>query len=252
MQGRVQRDVLSQKVCQIRNDRCAPPSYNYQKAIMYRNERASLCTWRKGNLTIEASLIMPFFFMIMLAFFSFFSQYASESRLLVQAAAEARKVGVSMGCLQREDAGDVTIYKTRKNETLWIHPFYQKQYLSVSATCRPWIGFTELESKETYVYVTPEGSVYHLYADCTHLNLSIEKVSFVKAKILKNEYGENYTKCEICKGVFGSMVYITSEGNRYHAQRNCSGLKRTIRQVLLGEVENRRCCIRCTVVGEEL
>jgi hypothetical protein len=200
---------------------------------------------------VETALVVPFFLMILLAFFSFFSQYASESRLLVQAAAEARKVGISMGYLQREDAGDVTIYKTRKNETLWIHPFYQKRYISVSAVCRPWIGFTELKSKETYVYVTPEGSVYHLYADCTHLDLSIEKVTFAKANTLKNEYGENYTKCEICKEMFGVMVYITSEGNRYHAQRNCSGLKRTIRQVPFGEVENRRCCIRCTAVEGE-
>ena len=251
MKNRMQRDTLSLKHLICLCDKCAPPKYNYSSQVYCWNERASLCFLR-GSLTVETALVVPFFLMILLAFFSFFSQYASESRLLVQAAAEARKVGVSMGCLQREDAGDVTIHKTRTNETLWIHPFYQKPYLSISATCRPWIGFTELESKETYVYVTPEGSVYHLYADCTHLNLSIQKVTFMKAKTSKNEYGENYTKCEICKEVFENMVYITYEGNRYHAQRNCSGLKRTIRQVPFGEVENRRCCIRCAVVEEEL
>ena len=251
MKNRMQRDTLSQKYLICLRDKCAPPKYNYLSQVYCWNERVSLC-FLKGSLTVEAAFVVPFFLMILLAFFSFFSQYASESRLLVQAAAEARKVSVSMGCLQREDAGDVTIYKTGKNETLWLHPFYQKQYLSASAVCRPWIGFTELESKETYVYVTPEGSVYHLYADCTHLNLSIKKVTFVKAKTTKNEYGEHYKKCEICKGVFGSRVYITSEGNRYHAQRNCSGLKRTIRTVPFREVENRRCCIRCTVTEAEL
>ena len=250
MKNRMQRDTLSQRYLICLCDKCAPPKYNYSSQVYCWNERVSLC-FLKGSLTVETALVVPFFLMILLAFFSFFSQYASESRLLVQAAAEARKVGISMGYLQREDAGDVTIYKTRKNETLWSHPFYQKRYISVSAVCRPWIGFTELKSKETYVYVTPEGSVYHLYADCTHLDLSIEKVTFAKANTLKNEYGENYTKCEICKEMFGVMVYITSEGNRYHAQRNCSGLKRTIRQVPFGEVENRRCCIRCTAVEGE-
>ena len=247
MKNRIQRDAFSEQV--HIPDKCASPRYNYLRRSDCPNERVSLC-FLKGSLTVEASLIIPFFIMILLSFFSFFSHYASESRLLVQAAAEARKMGVVMGSLQREDAGDVTIHKTGKRETIWIHPFYQKQLIHVSAVCRPWIGFTELENRETYVYVTPEGSVYHLYADCTHLDLSIEKVSMAKAVTAKNEYGERYKKCEICNETKETMVYITSDGNRYHSRRNCSGLKRTIRQVPLGQVENRRCCISCTTMEE--
>ena len=249
IKNRMQRDILSQKNLFCLCNRCAPPKYNYSDKFCLQNERVSLCFLR-GSLTVETALIIPFFMMILLAFFSFFSQYASESRLFVQAAAEARKMGVTLGGLQRTDAGDVTIHKTQKNETIWIHPFYRKKYLTVSATCRPWIGFTELDSGETYVYVTPEGSVYHLYADCTHLDLSIQKVSMIKAKNAKNQFGQRYTECEICNETTGTMVYITSEGNRYHSGRECSGLKRTVRQVPLGTVENRRCCIRCTSMGE--
>ena len=249
MKNRIQRDSLSEKVFPYLRGKCAPPKYNYPNKLYYPNERVSLCFLR-GSLTVETTLVIPFFLMMLLAFFSFFSQYASESRLLVQAAAEARKMGVVMESLQREDAGDVIIYKTGKNEKLWIHPFYQKKYLSMSATCRPWIGFTELGSRETYVYVTPDGSVYHLYADCTHLDLSIQKVTVGMAKTAKNEYGERYKKCELCNETAESMLYITSDGNRYHSRRNCSGLKRTIRQVLLEEVGNRRCCIRCASMVE--
>ena len=245
MQGRVQRDVLSQKVCQIRNDRCAPPSYNYQKAIMYRNERASLCTWRKGNLTIEASLIMPFFLMIMLAFFSFFSQYASAAELKVKAAAEAKKVGIVLGCEERENSGDITIYKSQKKVEFWNNPFWKRPVITEKAVCRAWIGFTELGDVETYVYITPQGSVYHLYRDCTHLELSIRGVSMELAKRVKNDYGQKYRECELCDEEFGGFVYITSEGDCYHSERNCSGLKRTIRQVALTSVSGRAVCERC-------
>lgn len=235
MKIKMQRDILPRKASHSVLNQCAPPKYNYINKFFRQSERVSLC-FLKGSLTIEAALVLPFFLMILLAFFSFFSQYASAAELQVQAAAEARKMGVTLGCLQREDSADVTIHKTKKLENI---------YISSSATCRAWIGFTRLEESETYVYITPEGSVYHLYADCTHLDLSVQRVTLTKAKTEKNVYGERYDECEICGDDFGLLVYITSEGNRYHARRSCSGLKRTIRQVPLREVENRNCCMRC-------
>ena len=111
--------------------------------------------------------------------------------------------------------------------------------------CRAWIGFTTLEEAETYVYITPEGSVYHLFSDCTHLDLSIRGVTMEAAKRSKNNYGQTYRKCEHCDEPFGGFVYITSEGDCYHSERTCSGLKRTIRQVPLCEVEGRGLCMRC-------
>ena len=245
MRTKVQRDVLPWKAILTRNDLCAPPSYSNQYNSLCQSERMSLCAL-KGSLTLEAALILPFFLMILLAFFSFFSQYASAAELKVQACAEARKAGVTLGSLQRTDAGDVTIYKSKKMDEIWINPFYRKEYVVQKAVCRGWIGFTELEIKETYVYITPEGSVYHLYADCTHLDLSIQKVTIAKAKSSRNEYGEKYKECELCDDSFGVLVYITSEGNRYHSKRGCSGLKRTIRQVPISTVKGRSGCIRCT------
>lgn len=249
MKIKMQRDILPRKAGHSVLNQCAPPKYNYTNKIFRQSERVSLC-FLKGSLTIEAALVLPFFLMILLAFFSFFSQYASAAALQVQAAAEARKMGVTLGCLQREDSADVTIYKTKKLENIWFNPFYQKNEISTSATCRAWIGFTQLEENETYVYITPEGSVYHLYADCTHLDLSVQRVTLAKAKTEKNLYRERYLECEICETGFGPLVYITSEGNRYHARRSCSGLKRTVRQVPLREVENRNCCMRCAALED--
>lgn len=249
MRTRAQRDVLLRLAILFRVGKCAPPSYNYLNNSLRRSERMSLCVL-KGSLTVEAALILPFFLTILLAFFSFFSQYASAAELKIQAAAEAKKVGVTLGNLQRTDSGDVTIYKSKKLEQVWVNPFDREEYLVQKATCRGWIGFTELETKETYVYITPNGSVYHLYADCSHLDLSIERVSLARALSEKNEYGERYRECEICDDGFGALVYITSEGNRYHSKRSCSGLKRTIRQVPMSEVQGRAGCIRCAAREE--
>lgn len=245
MKYKAQREVLSQKASLFRVSMCAPPSSNYLTKSTCPNERTSLCALKRGSLTVEASLILPFFLLILLAFFSFFRQYASGAELKIQAAAEAKKVGIVLGSAQAADSGDVTIYKSAKTEDAWSFPFITEGMVTEKAVCRAWVGFTGLETDETYVYITPEGRVYHLYRDCTHLNLSIQSVSLAKALSSKNEYGEKYRKCELCGGQTGALVYITSEGNCYHFRRSCSGLKRTVRQVPLSTVEGRSCCIRC-------
>ena len=245
MKHRGQRNVLSLEVKQIRDDMCAPPSYKYLYQAIHQNERTSLCVVKKGSMTLEAALIMPFLLMILLGFFSFFSQYASAAELQMQAAAEAKKVGIVLGSMGKRESGEITIYKMAKAGTLWIHPFSKKSQIVQSAVCRGWIGFTELEAAETYVYITPDGEVYHLYSDCTHLDLSIRLVGIGTAKEQKNEYGQSYRKCQLCDEAFGRFVYITSEGDCYHSERSCSGLKRTVHQVPLEDVKERGVCLRC-------
>ena len=225
---------------------CVLPQSDINRcSLIYRNERTSLRTSKKGSLTVETALIVPFFLMILLAFFSFFDRYAKGAELKAEAAARAKKVGIAAAGMGGNASADVRIFKSAKLHALWIDPFETEREITQSAVCRRWIGFTELEEEETYVYLTPEGNVYHLYRDCTHLQLSVRLVTFVNAEQSRNEYGERYRECQICDSDFGALVYITSEGNRYHSERSCSGLKRTVRQVPLREAAGRACCIRC-------
>ncbi len=244
MNNKVQRDVLPRRANLKRVEMCAPPSCKHLEKSEATSERMSLCVL-KGSLTVEASLIVPFLLMIFLAFFSLLSHYASAAEMKISAAAEAKRVAVAVKDIEGASNGDITIYRSKRAGQFWINPFWKESYITQKAVCRAWIGFTELELQETYVYITPEGSVYHLYADCTHLDLSIQRVMIATARISKNEYGESYQKCQLCEEPFGGWVYITSEGNRYHSIRSCSGLKRTIRQVPLSKTGGRNGCLRC-------
>lgn len=97
-----------------------------------------------------------------------------------------------------------------------------------------------------YVYVAATGTVYHEDADCTHLKLSIRAVDVEALDTLRNNNGAIYHGCEKCtSGLHGSTVYITDEGNRYHSSLNCSGLKRTVRQVSREELNGMRSCSKC-------
>lgn len=99
-------------------------------------------------------------------------------------------------------------------------------------------------AQEDLVWVTETGTVYHKDKNCTHIKLSIRRVNITEVSGLRNKSGGKYHKCELCQGS-SSQVYITDYGNRYHTSASCSGLKRTLRQVPMSEVENWRACSKC-------
>lgn len=121
------------------------------------------------------------------------------------------------------------------------------------ARVRAWTGRSESVSDDgensdsgDYVYVTETGSVYHDDPDCTHLKLSIRMVDAESLDSLRNNNGGKYHACEICGDSSPSgTVYITNEGTRYHNSLECSGLKRTVRQVSREDIGDLRACSKC-------
>ncbi len=102
------------------------------------------------------------------------------------------------------------------------------------------------EDKDTYVYITKSGTVYHTSLECRILKRTITKVPEAELMILRNESGGVYTACEICgkKESLGS-VYVTPYGNRYHNSISCSALSKDVLVIKLSEVGNRRKCKCC-------
>ncbi len=121
---------------------------------------------------------------------------------------------------------------------------------------RSWTGYDntkgagKAEDNDTIVYVAENGTVYHTNRSCTHLILSIKKTSLQKISTLRNENGGKYYPCEICgNDSTSNIVYITEQGDRYHKNSECSGLKRTIYAISIHEVGNRKECYRCSQSG---
>lgn len=115
---------------------------------------------------------------------------------------------------------------------------------------RCWVGRDGLqgnsknETDET-VYVTETGTVYHLYDNCSHIQLSIKTVNYSQLSNLRNTNGGIYHACEKCKPSTGGSVYITDDGDRYHSNSSCSGIKRSVKEVHLSELEGKKVCSRC-------
>lgn len=114
---------------------------------------------------------------------------------------------------------------------------------------RKWIGDRSLEQGEdaddTWVYITPYGTVYHRDRTCRYLDLTIHAVDRKSLLTLRNADRKIYRKCEDCGGGANGCIYVTDYGDRYHSSLSCSGLKRTIYMVKLLQAGGRNACSKC-------
>lgn len=117
---------------------------------------------------------------------------------------------------------------------------------------RAWTGYDVewgqggSDKSDPIVFITDTGVVYHVTRNCTYLCPSIEMISIAMKDEIRNENGGKYYACERCgSNGMQAILYITSQGNRFHSSLQCSGLKRTIYNVHLSEVEGKAKCSKC-------
>lgn len=96
-------------------------------------------------------------------------------------------------------------------------------------------GFIGDIGNEEYVYITESGTRYHRSSTCQYIRvrpMAIGKESLEKAR---NNDGGKYYPCEVCRPRKEGVLFITPEGDRFHSDKNCSSLKRTVKVVTLKE-----------------
>ena len=107
----------------------------------------------------------------------------------------------------------------------------------------------EAEEEENIVYVTENGEVFHRSLQCRILKIRPTAVPAAEVGSLRNSGGAKYYPCDYCchgRPVTAGLVYITNEGIRYHAERDCGEITRYVRRIALSEAEKHyRPCFYC-------
>jgi len=154
--------------------------------------------------------------------------------------------GISfLGSRFDQSTQNITVCASYYLKVPYFSAFGARIRISQRVVRRAWTGKdSEGNRDEEIVYITESGTVYHTSLSCSHLKLSIESVPLRSVSSRRNADGGKYYPCEICAEETAT-VFITSYGDRYHSNRNCSGLKRTIRSVPLSQVGNRPLCKTC-------
>ena len=113
-----------------------------------------------------------------------------------------------------------------------------------------WVGDmpdAEDEEEECWVYVTPQGEVYHRLESCRALVIRLKSAFLWTIETIRGKNGQKYYPCSRCVANISEndVVYYTDYGELYHQSLSCSHIKRTIEKMLLSEVEERRPCSLC-------
>ena len=115
------------------------------------------------------------------------------------------------------------------------------------AKTKDWTGIDLVEPGEI-VYITKHGTVYHRSKECKHLIINIEEVTLAQADLMRNKSGHKYKRCSYCARNKVSQltpVFITPDGDRYHTSLDCLGLTRSVIEVDIKDVGNKKPCSSC-------
>lgn len=220
--------------------------------------------WWKGSFTVEAALVVPFSFLVLMSLSCLFQALIQQNDTqfyLLKATKAYSSQGGSGTLVQnlwdrrvflsREIAGGKMYYtyETIEIPILGSRFFRMNRYQQMVASDYRGVSMVSEETNEKIVYVAVNGQVYHLDRECTYLRTRVRTVMVGQAAALRNQSGGKYYPCESCcqgkEPAAGTQVYITSFGDRYHTGKNCPRIKRTVRQLPLSEVGGLPACSKC-------
>lgn len=228
-----------------KNKNLRPPN---SKCPIY--EKASVCAFRRGSITVECALVLPLFLLGLWTIVSFMGVYQKEGEQLAKLCDKAKELGIYAHL--REENPEIILSAVSFYESPLAIFYLPKVPLRNQVKVHSWVGYQKergkIDAPQEMVYVTEHGSVYHIKGTCTHLRLSIRQMAGDRVDFLRNQYGKKYHPCERCYEENerpGIWIYITERGNRYHSSVSCSGLKRTIRLVSREEAMGLPMCGKC-------
>lgn len=209
---------------------------------------------RRGSLTVEAAFSLPLFFLTLVSLISLLGIYATFVETTVELQQQVEELAMLQVYTGGENALPVQLTKTVEAEMPFLPVPSKALRVRAGAYVLPWTGRSDYSSLEAasssrgrLYYLSDYKSVYHTSSSCTYLSLQISAMSGSRAGTACNEDGEKYTPCEKCvgHGAAGSVVYVTPNGERYHNDPECSGLKRSVHLVEEDEICGLHMCSRC-------
>lgn len=248
---------LSNNIKILHKSKETPPNTKIQN-------RGCPCLLFGGSLTVEAAFSATMFFLALFSLFYLFSLLFGVCQVQMRLASAVQQYecfGLKSGTIEGILKQSVWIQWNEEEEICYVKqkkeiPFLGGQFFAVSLyqqmKMNDYTGKSMVSSQQTeekYVYITEQGSVYHFDRGCVYLNPGIQSMNYSRAQSQRNRSGGKYGSCKsCCKGreiTDKTVVYITPYGSSFHTDKKCSGLKRTIRKVLLSKAGNMPPCSKC-------
>jgi len=100
-------------------------------------------------------------------------------------------------------------------------------------------------SADTEVYIAESGVCYHVNRLCGYIYVKLNAVPYSGVKFLRNESGKKYKACESCAEgrdlESEDIVFVATDGTKYHTVPGCKALSKSVRAVKLSETDLPPC-----------
>lgn len=240
-------------------------------------KRASQCISNQGSVTVEAALVLPFFFFVLYAILLISQFLMTEDRIhsalvetgrvlageeaehitLARAKLELNKrlksnsldlvsggvAGISLSSSQLPNSRhEIELYARYRMKVSIPFLFTFSIPVQVTVTQRMFDGCHITDASEggkgEYVYIAEHESVYHTDSQCSYLAIRLVPVTEVSS--LKGN-----RQCETCKHYQQTGEYVTLTGDCIHHNPDCGRIHRTIHLVERDNIGNLPLCSRC-------
>lgn len=203
-------------------------SLQVQKLL--KNQRAFLYISQKGNLTLEAALVLPLFLLVIVSVMYFLVIMQLQLNIQIKLEDIARNMGKNAYITEELSVFNYLYVKGKLSEEEF------QEYLDKSFIVDGWNGINLMESSffssngiidlvVTYDMIIPFIPETLVTYSC------VERVRF-RTWIGKNIEQESTED--------GEVVYITSSGTVYHTNRECTHLRLSISQTIMQVVNSLR------------
>lgn len=262
---RANRDVLCFGKIIVKNIKNLPnkrdaPHHNTNS----QNRGCPYLLFGKGALTVEAAFCATLFFLALFSMLYLFIVLEKQNKVqmsLADAVTSYETYGTKLGSIEAFLDENVVIHWKEEEGFCYVKqnfdiPFLFGDWFDVSVYQQMRIHsydgksmVTDEEASQEYVFITKNGKVYHKQENCVYLNPDIRSVKYADISNKRNSSGGIYYACEKCCQKSNLMpdavIYYTPYGEKYHNDTKCSGLKRTIRKVILNSVAGMPACSKC-------
>ena len=177
---------------------------------------------------------------------------------LARSCVKGKEDGILINCVRD---GDRVELDAAYSVTIPFSLFGKREFfLRNSCSGRVWNGSSEQEAwngreDSLLVYVTPYGTAFHWYRDCVNLDLAVSEIRAGSLETIRNASGGRYYPCRFCGDgkqlKEDGAVFITEYGQRYHVDRGCSRLNRTVVSIMRKDAGSRHPCGKCGKRREE-
>lgn len=218
----------------------------------------------EGSMTIESVMVVPLFIFFIYGLCTIFATVGSYVDKKIEILDTGMTLALYSGDFDlgaidgsdvffEDDCLDIRVSKladSRWAVTGLVPYIYEYRFYA-----HIWNGYNVLSNAdqiEKTVFITETGKVYHCDENCSYIKPDIINVLYGEAQDLKNEGGTGYRLCEVCGieiNLEQTQVFITRGGYAIHSRLDCPTIKRTVRTVLLSEVNNYLPCHRCSRKG---